>query len=361
MNFVGYSGAAIFFAPTVTATTGTANLTLTACFFTNNMIVVQSATIGPAGANGGALYAVATLVSVQQSQFINNGILLQASPAFNAVDMRYGGAACLLTSFAVIQQCEFIQNSAATGGAVAYDGVLQLSESTFINNVATAVVNTAAGGAVARMPLASSPVSATVTQCAFIGNQVSGNAAFGGALSVTGCLTFTITASQFVNNGAAAGGLNTVNAQEVLCTSTRRLSRRARSPTASSLGTLPQLCPTLTVHSTAYGGAVAVWDSKPFSTPVYTLFNCSFLNNSVVATSVETSLSTGGALSYSGGQFGLTLNINNCTFVMNTGMGDNEMNGAAVGLWPLSSPFAFLIPTVNVLGCSFNSNSLHPY
>ena len=91
-------------------------------------------------------------------------------------------------------------NTGAQGGAVWNVNVLQVSNSSFIDNVAATQAQSARGVAIDH-----ESGSATVSNTAFTNNQLSGNIGTGGAISINGG-TFTVANSTFEGNRAPDGG-----------------------------------------------------------------------------------------------------------------------------------------------------------
>jgi uncharacterized repeat protein (TIGR01451 family) len=107
------------------------SLNITRSTFINNM---AGSTVGTEGFGGGALYigtntAPIANVSISESNFINN-----SATYGGAIWMNAGSS----TKFATITQCTFVGNDAKNGGAIRNWGYLNLTNSYFTNNTATA-------------------------------------------------------------------------------------------------------------------------------------------------------------------------------------------------------------------------------
>ncbi|MDP3034260.1 MAG: hypothetical protein Q8M97_04015, partial [Methanobacteriaceae archaeon] len=107
------------------------SLNITRSTFTNNM---AGSRVGTEGFGGGALYigtntAPIANVSISESNFINN-----SATYGGAIWMNAGSS----TKFATITKCTFVGNDAKNGGAIRNWGYLNLTNSYFTNNTATA-------------------------------------------------------------------------------------------------------------------------------------------------------------------------------------------------------------------------------
>ena len=241
-------------------------------------------------------------------------------------------------------------SSGEQGGAIGNfhkDGILTVTDSTFIGNRADGTVNQgsfAEGGAIYNSPEGS---TATVIRCTFVGNQaLAGNGAVatnggnfageanGGALHNEGASTLTVRDSTFIGNQAIGG------------------SGGSAQKNASGY-----------VLDTAFGGAIADDDSGAL-----VVSGCTFSYNRVIGGSNSTANATGqGIVGFgAGGALGLMgpATVTNSNFDHNQALGGSGNSGGnsvtalgrGVGGAIQNTAFGASQGTLTVSACTFTNN-----
>ena len=200
-----------------------ANATIINCNFTNNKVIDEGkgAEAGAIGIynnatayiencnfinntakTGGAIYVNNGILSIIGSKFINNTATFVTGSTRN-----YGGAINInIAGIVNIKDSSFISNNATEGGAIYNDGKLNIINSNFTNNTAKNY-----GAGISNKGIVSSPGIINITGSKFIGNVATNGSAI---YSNGNWNNITINNSSFINNNATKGGTiyNTVGA-----------------------------------------------------------------------------------------------------------------------------------------------------
>jgi hypothetical protein len=240
----------------------------------------------------------------------------------------------------------------AQGGAIGNfhkDGILTVSDCTFLGNRADGTVNKgrfAEGGAIYNSPEGS---SATIIRCTFLDNQgIAGNGlvvtaggnntvgeANGGALHNEGASTLTVIDSTFIGNQAIAGN-----------------------------GGSAQMGVSFYVLDTAFGGAI----SDDEGTGAMVVSGCKFSDNQAIGGSIGIGNTSGRGIvgDGAGGALGIVgpATITNCMFDHNAALGGSgnagggtlTILGRGVGGAIQNTTFAGSQATLTLSGCTFTDN-----